>query len=89
MGQRDEGEALPATVHRWPSRTDGPWVLELQWRILDGRPECVGLRLASTGVFPDLPSDGEGEFCTTLRARNGSFHPGWRFFPFLASSPPP
>lgn len=56
-------------MHRWPDRTAGPWVVELVWRILDGRPECVGLRLASTDVFDDLDSEGGGEPVTAALIR--------------------
>lgn len=38
---------LPPTEHRYPDSTAGPWVLTLQWQVLDGLPECVGVTLTS------------------------------------------
>jgi hypothetical protein len=37
-GTYDEGAALPSTRHQ-----HGPWRVDLHWRVIDGRPECVGL----------------------------------------------
>jgi hypothetical protein len=34
------------TFHRWPDE-DGPWMLRLYWQTIDGRPECVGMKLSS------------------------------------------
>lgn len=41
-------------MHLWPDLERGPWLLELRWRIVDGRPECIGARLASGDTFDDL-----------------------------------
>jgi hypothetical protein len=69
----NEGDDLNPTTHLWPDRQAGPWLLELRWRVLDGRPECVGLRLASGDVFPDLSADawtvGDGEPVTAALIR--------------------
>jgi hypothetical protein len=35
------------TVHRYPDDKDGPWMLQLYWQTIDGRPECVGMKLSS------------------------------------------
>jgi len=68
-----EGSDLDPTTHLWPDRRTGPWLLELRWRVLDGRPECIGLRLASGDVFPDLSSDawveGDGQPVTAALIR--------------------
>ena len=37
-GIYDEGATLPSTHHQ-----HGPWRVDLHWRVIDGRPECVGL----------------------------------------------
>lgn len=41
----------PADVHttyqRYPDPDRGPWMLELRFQDVDGRPECVGLKLTS------------------------------------------
>lgn len=43
---------LPPTEHRHPDPQQGPWRVQLAWRVVDGVPECVGLTLAS-----DNPDD--------------------------------
>lgn len=40
-----EGDELPPTRRRWPDDAAGPWNLVLLWQQIDGRPECIGLRL--------------------------------------------
>jgi hypothetical protein len=45
MAAGEEGARLPSTQHRWP-RGDGPWVVTLGWRVIDGRPECVEVNIA-------------------------------------------
>ncbi len=35
------------TYHRYPDEKDGPWMLQLYWQQIDGRPECVGMKLSS------------------------------------------
>lgn len=49
MDSAREGDELPATRRRWPDEAVGPWTLTLLWRVIDGRPECVGLVLAHEG----------------------------------------
>lgn len=39
-----DGEAT--TYHRYPD-SDGPWMLQLYWQTIDGRPECVGMKFSS------------------------------------------
>jgi len=36
----------------WPDTTEGPWLVSLEWRLLGGRYECVGVT-----VEQDLPAD--------------------------------
>lgn len=68
-----EGDDLSPTVHLWPDRQAGPWLLELRWRVIDGRPECIGLRLASGDTFRDLiaedwePGDGQPVTASLVR----------------------
>ena len=40
-------ELLPPTEHRWPDTDTGPWLVTLTWQVIDGRPECAGLNIAS------------------------------------------
>lgn len=41
-----DGDDLRPTRHRWPDN-DGPWLLTLRWRVIDGRPECVEVTLTA------------------------------------------
>lgn len=70
-----EGEHLRPTARYWPDPYDGPWVLVLLWQVINGRPECVGLTLDSSGTphLADLvrdvkPKTGTPLTTTTLRA---------------------
>jgi hypothetical protein len=57
-GTFDEGATLPPTHHQ-----HDPWRVELHWRVIDGRPECVGLAVSVDPERPDLHVTG-----STLRA---------------------
>ncbi|MCH7583292.1 MAG: hypothetical protein IIC72_11755 [Acidobacteria bacterium] len=37
------GSGLARTVFRWPDRREGPWLVELMWKEIEGREEVVGL----------------------------------------------
>lgn len=50
--QLPEGHALPDTEHYFPDPADGPWLLTLNWRVTDGRPECSGIALRPTAGAP-------------------------------------
>jgi hypothetical protein len=47
--QRGKGAT---TEHHWPSPTVGPWTVTLKWQRVDGRPECVGVAIAT--AFPEV-----------------------------------
>jgi hypothetical protein len=47
-GPYRNGEHLVASSRLWPDRKTGPWLLTFHWQAIDGRPECVGLDIASS-----------------------------------------
>jgi hypothetical protein len=53
-----DGTDLPHTRHLWPDPRKGPWGVELRWRILDGRAECVGIELTSVDRGDGVPLTG-------------------------------
>lgn len=50
------------SMHLWPDPKTGPWLVQLRFRFIDGRPECVGIEITSSvehdeslnRMFPDL-----------------------------------
>lgn len=44
-----DGDGRLRTEHWWPDSEAGPWKVTLFWSRINGRPECVGLRLVGTG----------------------------------------
>lgn len=46
---------LPAVIRLWPDEHEGPWLLHLRFKVIDGRAECVGLELRSFRE-PDEPA---------------------------------
>jgi hypothetical protein len=50
-----EGRHYPSTMQRWPD-SDGPWQVTMDWKVVDGRIECVGLFIgAADGDRPITP----------------------------------
>lgn len=43
----DNGDRLEPSTRLWPDENDGPWGLTFEWQVLNGRAECVGLRITS------------------------------------------
>ncbi|GAA2347204.1 hypothetical protein GCM10010170_034570 [Dactylosporangium salmoneum] len=43
---RDFGD-VTLTFQRFPDEEQGPWMLRLYWQQIDGRTECVGMKLSS------------------------------------------
>jgi hypothetical protein len=48
----EEGRRYPSTVENWPD-ADGPWQVTFDWKVIDGRIECVAVSVAARGE--DMP----------------------------------
>ncbi len=44
-----DSDGLPWTVRLWPDGTEGPWKVGMLWTEVDGRQECVEVKVSGAG----------------------------------------
>jgi hypothetical protein len=74
--QVEAGFTYDRTLQRVPDRETGPWLLVTYWQELDGRRECVGMKLTSIATAeeaddpPGLEMPRDGQVLTTSLLRD-------------------